>query len=322
MTYGVQRMTFTGNTLCDRLKAEFGERTAVAINRSRNDEAARRRDRRRASPTAGRSRTVGQVMSAAHTEGARAQALPRHPEAYRDSRPLRRPGTDAYRSAQAQRAQAARRSSANTAGRPHNLMRDTVVHRMPKTDTGKTALQSSVEVFGRAYARGERIREHAAAERKAPRRRSAPRVSTKKTVSVTKILENVRTFFLGAKPKHVEVKQKKAPFPLGMVALLAVCTMMVMVMMNSFAQLYEYRREAVRLNGRLEARDDIRTVEQIATEKIGMVSSDLVESRFVSLADSDRVELKDTGDSENTGAFSTLLSAIGENLGKISEYFN
>ena len=80
MTYGVQRMTFTGNTLCDRLKAEFGERTAVAINRSRNDEAARRRDRRRASPTAGRSRTVGQVMSAAHTEGARAQALPRHPE--------------------------------------------------------------------------------------------------------------------------------------------------------------------------------------------------------------------------------------------------
>ena len=208
-------------------------------------------------------------------------------------------------------------------------MRDTVVHRMPKPDTGKTALQSSVEVFGRAYARGERIREHAAAERKAPRRRSAPRVSTKKTVSVTKILENVRTFFLGAKPKQ-------APFPLGMVALLAVCTMMVMVMMNSFAQLYEYRREisdlrtkqeqldaeAVRLNGLLEARDDIRTVEQIATEKIGMVSSDLVESRFVSLADSDRVELKDTGDSENTGAFSTLLSAIGENLGKISEYFN
>lgn len=207
---------------------------------------------------------------------------------------------------------------------------------MPKPDTGKTALQSSVEVFGRAYARGERIRERAAAERNAPRRRSAPRVSTKKTVSVTKILENVRTFFLGAKPKHVEVKQKKAPFPLGMVALLAVCTMMVMVMMNSFAQLYEYRREisdlrtkqeqldaeAVRLNGLLEARDDIRTVEQIATEKIGMVSSDLVESRFVSLADSDRVELKDTGDSENTGAFSTLLSAIGENLGKISEYFN
>ena len=115
-----------------------------------------------------------------------------------------------------------------------------------------------------------------------------------------------------------------------------ICMMMVMVMMNSFAQLYEYRREisdlrtkqeqldaeAVRLNGLLEARDDIRTVEQIATEKIGMVSSDLVESRFVSLADYDRVELKDTGDSENTGAFSTLLSAIGENLGKISEYFN
>ena len=336
MTYGVQRMTFTGNTLCDRLKAEFGERTAVAINRSRNEEAARRRDRRGTFPAAGRSRTVGQAMSAARTERSRAQALPRHPEAYRDSRPLRRPGTDAYRSAQAQRAQAARRSTANAAGRPHNLMRDTVVHRMPKPDTGKTALQSSVEVFGRAYARGERIRERAAAERNAPRRRSAPRVSTKKTVSVTKILENVRTFFLGAKPKHVEVKQKKAPFPLGMVALLAVCTMMVMVMMNSFAQLYEYRREisdlrtkqeqldaeAVRLNGLLEARDDIRTVEQIATEKIGMVSSDLVESRFVSLADSDRVELKDTGDSENTGAFSTLLSAIGENLGKISEYFN
>lgn len=331
MTYGVQRMTFTGNTLCDRLKAEFGERTAVAINRSRNEEAARRRDRRGTSPAAGRSRTVGQAMSAARTERSRAQALPRHPEAYR-----RRPGTDAYRSAQAQRAQAARRSTANAAGRPHNLMRDTVVHRMPKPDTGKTALQSSVEVFGRAYARGERIRERAAAERNAPRRRSVPRTSTKKTVSVTKILENVRTFFLGAKPKHVEVKQKKAPFPLGMVALLAVCTMMVMVMMNSFAQLYEYRREisdlrtkqeqldaeAVRLNGLLEARDDIRTVEQIATEKIGMVSSDLVESRFVSLADSDRVELKDTGDSENTGAFSTLLSAIGENLGKISEYFN
>ena len=109
-----------------------------------------------------------------------------------------------------------------------------------------------------------------------------------------------------------------------------------MVMISSFAQLSDYRaqiselentqtsleRERARLSGLVENREDIRVIEKIATEDIGMVSADLAQGRFVSLADYDSVEIISYEGEEKPGVFASVFSSIAENLGSISDYIN
>jgi hypothetical protein len=123
------------------------------------------------------------------------------------------------------------------------------------------------------------------------------------------------------------------------VSLLVVFTVMIMVIMVSFAQNYELSGEIADLEAQaqalaqterelslaLEERDDIRVIEDIAINRIGMVRGNLVESRFVSVSGGDRVVLSgtesDTAPTEGGyGLFSTMLSAFGENLEKLREY--
>ena len=140
-------------------------------------------------------------------------------------------------------------------------------------------------------------------------------------------------------PDVREVRMASKPFPLATVSLLTIFTVMIMVIMVSFAQNYELNNDIAALEAQaqtlaqsereltlaLEERDDIRVIEDIAINRIGMVRGNLVESRFVSVSGGDRIVLNNTEqDSAQTeggyGLFSTMLSAIGENLDKLREY--
>lgn len=315
MTYGVQRMTFTGNTLCDKLKAEFGERTAVSLELGR-EANARRAER------ATKARNASSVASENRDAMNRSRSHMSNVREFEGSKAAR-----GQRSVNAQ--------SRPVAQRRPNIMRDTVVHKMERPHTDKTPLEISVATFATAYRRGERVREYVAAERRKPHARRPASSKAEKKSTVVALVNKLRAFVFGEK-RRAEVKVKRSPFPIGMIALIAVCTVMVMVMMNSFTQLYEYRSsisklesqqaslraEQTKLVGLVEAKEDIRAIEKMATEELGMVSSDLVKSEFVSLSSEDRVEMKNTSSQSESGAFSTLLSAIGENLGSVSEYFN
>ena len=122
--------------------------------------------------------------------------------------------------------------------------------------------------------------------------------------------------------------------------MLSMFTVMLMVILFSFAQNYELTseisslenqaRELVQLERelsvQLEERDDIRVIENIAVNELGMVKNDLVENRYVSISGGDRVELaedtEETQPAEKSGIFSTMLSAIGENFAKLKEYID
>jgi hypothetical protein len=112
-----------------------------------------------------------------------------------------------------------------------------------------------------------------------------------------------------------------------------------MVIIVSFAQNYELSSDIAALEAQaqalaqserelvlaLEERDDIRVIEDIAVNRIGMVRGNLVESRFVSVSGGDRIVLNNQDkdavtESGGYGLFSTMLSAIGENLDKLREY--
>ena len=172
----------------------------------------------------------------------------------------------------------------------------------------------------------------AAAERKQPAARHAE-IEARRRRSAAAAADRARE-------KVPEVRLARAPFPIAAVSLLAIFVMMTMVIVFSFAQNFELSREITSLEAearlveqtekalslKLEERDDIRLIEDIAVNQIGMVKNNLVESRFVSVSGGDRVELAaqpETDEAaEKSGFFSTMLSAIGENLSKWREYID
>ncbi|MBQ4043106.1 MAG: hypothetical protein IJD06_03840 [Clostridia bacterium] len=127
----------------------------------------------------------------------------------------------------------------------------------------------------------------------------------------------------------------RAPFPVTGVFMLILLTLMALVLLLSFSQNYElqgqisdlhddaYRLEQLQrsLEIQLEERDDIRVIERIAVEELGMVKYDLVESRFVSVSGGDRIELtEEDAQAVEAGLWSTMLSAVGQSFSRIREY--
>ncbi len=142
-----------------------------------------------------------------------------------------------------------------------------------------------------------------------------------------------------AKAGVEEVRIARAPFPFAALVTVTIFTVILLSVLYTFAQNYELAGEISALEAQrdavlaeeaslvlqLEERDDIRVIEDIAVNEIGMVKNDLVENRFVSISGGNRVELAETEtdeDEKNESIFSGMLSAIGENFEKIKEYID
>ena len=119
-------------------------------------------------------------------------------------------------------------------------------------------------------------------------------------------------------------KVKGTPLPVAMLICLLVCTMTVLSVVwgsamvggvaeevdsleSQVAELAETRRE---LNQALDRKNDLREIERIAVEELGMIGTDLITKKYISVSGIDMIEAFDTEDKESVG-LSTLLSAIG-----------
>ena len=115
---------------------------------------------------------------------------------------------------------------------------------------------------------------------------------------------------------------KRRSVPVGAIMLAVVFTILLMVIVYSFSQVYETRsqigdlqaqqtalkKEADELSLRLELRDDILTIQKVATEELGMVNASEVESRYVAVSGGERVEVAET---ENRTGGEGLWSFLG-----------
>ncbi len=157
-------------------------------------------------------------------------------------------------------------------------------------------------------------------------------------------IRRLRTVYAAAKEEKAkngmqEVRVARAPFPFAALFTAMIFTVILLAVMFSFVRNYELTNEISVLEAqkatlaqtegdltlRLEERDDIRVIEDIAVNKIGMVKNDLVESRFVSVSGGNRVELLNTVDTvteEDSGWLAGMLSAIGENFARLGEYID
>ena len=164
---------------------------------------------------------------------------------------------------------------------------------------------SAVEVIGdAAVSAGEKLRQ------------LWRRISDARSVSEERIVTNRRSI------------------PVGAIVLALVFAILLMVIIYSFSQVNEIKNEISEMSAaqstlmqtrdelslELEMRDDIRLIRQIATEKLGMVSSDAVESKYVSVSGGDRIELV-ASDPETNASADSLFSLFAGRLSALKYYF-
>lgn len=129
-------------------------------------------------------------------------------------------------------------------------------------------------------------------------------------------------------PRYVEIKQeKKSPFPIAVVAFLAVVTVLFLFMMMNYAEIDKYnaavtelqnevaqlQAEHKKLDLRLENKDDRTAFEKYASEELGMVKSDTLSKYIVTLNPEDKTEIMEYDDGKDSG-FGYLLSGLAEVL--------
>ena len=74
---------------------------------------------------------------------------------------------------------------------------------------------------------------------------------------------------------------------------------------------------AAELELKIEEKNDIRTIEKIATEELGMVKEDSVQKKYVSLSDGEHIDLIEEPEQDTTSdGLGTMLSSIVSALGR------
>lgn len=279
--------------LCDRLKAKFANRGASAVARNNT-------------PT---SDLVKKIYDSAN------------------------PFETAERPAVKRTASQAKRMDA-AAQRIGASVRQNATHMVDAKASGVASAIALDGSYARAYARAENIRRKAAlicSDREkinalAGRARVAPeraKASGHAAVANTGAIRR----------QTAEVKTKASPFPLEIVVLLGICTVALMLVIYTISQIYSFSSDIARLKDQqhelaktesslkleLGERDDIRVIQQIAVDKIGMVKNESVAKSHVALTSNDRIDIAEDNGNISEGFFSTMLSAIGE---KFSNLFN
>ncbi len=122
---------------------------------------------------------------------------------------------------------------------------------------------------------------------------------------------------------------ERKPFPVMFVLLLAIVTVAVMVVLHGFSQVYsttdqiaQYEKDLDLLEQRaddlelkLEEKNDIRKIEEIATMKLGMTKEDSRQRRNISLSDGEHIDVIAVEAEAEAGSgilLSSLFSALGD----------
>ncbi|MBQ8370097.1 MAG: septum formation initiator family protein [Clostridia bacterium] len=131
----------------------------------------------------------------------------------------------------------------------------------------------------------------------------------------------------------VEMQAEKKPFPKMFFVLLLLASVMIMTLVLGISDVYKTQNEiaalekqlaeleetAEQLELRLDDKNDVKTIESMASQRLGMVKEEYVQKEYISLSDGERIELIETPEEETTGG--VMLSSIFSALGDFFERF-
>ena len=137
-------------------------------------------------------------------------------------------------------------------------------------------------------------------------------------------------------PKVRTIKSKKSvPFPTSVVFVSVICTVLFMFMMLTMAQINEFTQDISALQSELselkkqeenlrldvELKNDLRVIEELAVNQLGMVKADEVKKQYVVIGNEDKIEVVEPETTEDS-LINTVMSSIGENFRELMEYIN
>lgn len=216
---------------------------------------------------------------------------------------------------------------------------NTAARTVNKTTAYRTSASEETTTFNRAafkkaYDRAATIREKAAtfdaSTRQIPKVKASPKAKTG-------FAQAFKAFVFGEEME--ERKVKSAPISKGLVLSAIVIAFIVVLMLFSLAQINEFKNEISGLEGQkqelltriddlnvaIDAKNDIRMIEDEATNRIGMVKSNQVSTMYITLTEGERVEVVDASAQDGNaeyGVFGSLMSVVGTNWDHIMEYIN
>ncbi len=219
------------------------------------------------------------------------------------------------------------------------LMHRAAMGRDPRVNVSEKAFEEQLRERERNFTYTRTVRSpyaNANAQRKNPPRRTqtgyAPRTGRERVPGTQPPPKTRRD----ARRRNVPEEKRVAhrALPPFFVLLLTFMTVMVLLIVFSIAQIYKTTDEigdlktqlstlqttAAELELKIEEKNDIRTIEKIATEELGMVKEDSVQKKYVSLSDGERIDLveempSDTPDEGLGTMLSSILSALGRWFG-------
>lgn len=349
---------YTPASLADKLRAKFGDRTSAAIFRANSFNKSGADANGEVISFFGRA-DDSVAGDRAVPSAKRAARVTRDAERTIYSANAKNVNARAARPAQQVSRQNVRPARQNVQNDARNNVQHNKQHNNMKASApmmSREEYQMRTGAFGKAYAAGDRVKKisskvrvhskdrytkkNVSKEMLARGRADIPRSrravvksdtdAKAKTGFFAKLRESVKDIH---KAEH---RVRSTPFPIAYAALIVVCAIMSMALLFGHSQVSECEgrigdlgvryeelsEETAKLELQLETRDDIRKIENIAVEQMGMVSSDVAQTKFVSVSAEDKVEILRVDEKETEGGFSTLLSAIGEGIGKFGEYFN
>ncbi|MBQ4066036.1 MAG: septum formation initiator family protein [Clostridia bacterium] len=190
--------------------------------------------------------------------------------------------------------------------------------------------------YADAYARAAKIRARAADGSEA--RKSAERQALRNKKEKRPVPFSAAWFKGILVGDDEEVIVKKAPVSATLIVGIVLFCAVVMMIIFSFAQISEFKKEISSLESQkqeltaeidqltldIDVKNDIRQIEQIATEEIGMVKSNRVESKYISVAEGEKVVVPEAtvNTEESYGIFSTMMSTVQSNWDRLMEYID
>ncbi len=151
--------------------------------------------------------------------------------------------------------------------------------------------------------------------------RSAAKTSKKKKTAQPKVRGNRRVKQTALRADEIRVKRGR--FPFAAIAVCLIVLIFVFSVVQSWARVYQtssrisklssdldaLSEEADRLKLKLEEKNDIRNIWDIAVGDLGMAKEDSLQRRFVSISDGERIELVEA-EEENPSPGGVLFSVF------------
>lgn len=133
---------------------------------------------------------------------------------------------------------------------------------------------------------------------------------------------------------ETEIRISKDRISLSFILILVVGAMMFMALIFSVSEVYRSTSEISQLESqltdlqsqaelleiKLEEKNDVELIEQIASEKLGMVGGESVQRRYITLSGGEHIEVYEEAEEEKSDG--VVFSSIFSSLGKFFDRFN